>query len=398
MVYFWHSFWNYPTALTTALLLKPLNLITNPTMRSIYFLIFSVLFLPVFSWAQPCTTPMSNAAFQQGLARVKTAGSELAMSQSAALLANQCLSSAQVKAIVLLLPSDQSKYDFALMAFSKTVDKVNFYDVYDGFAYFSTVFRLHDATATIGQPTPQPEPTKIDFKQSKMVVESPKKRNWPALGYPSIDNYLGNTGCIEPMPESDFDELTRDLPATVAEDQAQRLCRSLIEKKQCLSTAQIMKLSTLMNQQQNRLNFFKDAINIVYDEDNYARCGDALTLPNLKRDFSMFINGRPSPNEPATPATPACSVSAQEQKEMIDELSKIAFSNTKSTVARQVIASKKCFTTAQIMEVLNLFSFEQDKLNMAFCIDKGNYFKINSLFSYSSSKEELTRFVSNAGQ
>ncbi|MFZ9700825.1 MAG: DUF4476 domain-containing protein [Flavobacteriales bacterium] len=105
-------------------------------MRSIYFLIFSVLFLPVFSWAQPCTTPMSNAAFQQGLARVKTAGSELAMSQSAALLANQCLSSAQVKAIVLLLPSDQSKYDFALMSFSKSVDKVNFYDVYDGFEYF----------------------------------------------------------------------------------------------------------------------------------------------------------------------------------------------------------------------------------------------------------------------
>lgn len=363
-------------------------------------LLFSSISL--LSSAQNCTVPMSNAAFQQGLAMVRTAGNELSMSQSAALLANQCLSSAQVKAVVMALPSDQSKYDFALMAFSRTIDKVNFYDVYDGFAYFSTVFRLHDATATIGQPVPQPNTPKIEIKQPVVVIEAPKKRNWPALSYPSIDNYLGNTGCIEPMPETDFDQITKDLPATMAEEQAQAFCRNLLNKNQCLSAAQIMKLATLMNAQTNRLNFLKDAYNVVYDQDNFGRCGDVLALANLKKDFSVFINGKPNPNT-VVPAAPVCSVSAAEQKDIVNELSKISFSNTKATLAKQVMASKKCFTTNQIMEILNLFSYEQDKLNMAkyayaFCIDKTNYFKVNGLFSYSSSKEDLTRFISNAGQ
>jgi hypothetical protein len=352
--------------------------------------------------AQNCTVPMSNAAFQQGLARVRTSANELAMSQAAALLANQCLSSAQVKAVVMALPSDQSKYDFALMAFSKTIDRVNFYDVYDGFAYFSTVFRLHDATATIGQPVPQPNTPKIEIKQPNLVIETPKKRNWPALSYPSIDNYLGNTGCIEPMPETDFDQVTKDLPATMVEEQAQAMCRNLLNKNQCLSTAQIMKLATLMNAQTNRLNFLKDAYNAVYDQDNFGRCGDVLALANLKKDFSVFVNGRPNPNS-EVPAAPVCSVSAVEQKELLAELSKISFSNTKATLAKQIIASKKCFTSNQIMEIINLFSLEQDKLNMAkyayaFCIDKSNYYKLNGLFSYSASKEELSKFVSNAGQ
>jgi len=356
----------------------------------------------LISVAQNCSVPISNAAFQQGLSRVKTAGNEAAMSQAAALLANQCLSSDQVKSVVMALPSDQSKYDFALQAFPKTIDKVNFYDVYDGFAYFSTVFRLHDATAGIGQPVPQTNTPKIEIRQPNVVIEKPKKRNWPALNYPNIDNYLGNTGCTEPMSEVDFDELTKDLPATMAEEQAQAFCRTLVSKNQCLSTAQIMKLSTLMNSQTNRFYFLKDAFNLVYDQDNFGRCGDVLTLSNLKKDFSVFVNGGPNPNVIA-PSAPVCSVSAAEQKEVVDALSKISFSNTKTTVAKQIIAGKKCFSTIQIMEILNQFLMEQDKLNMAkyayaFCIDKGNYFKINGLFSYSSSKEELTKFISNAGQ
>jgi len=363
-------------------------------------LIFSSLTL--IAVAQNCTVPMSSVAFQQGLTRRKSAGNELGMSQAAAALANQCLSSDQVKAVVMALPSDQSRYDFALLAYPKTVDKVNFYDVYDGFAYFSTVFRLHDATATIGQPVPQPSTPKIEIKQPNIVIETPKKRNWPALSYPSIDNYLGNTGCSEPMPEPNFDQITKDLPATMVEEQAQELCRNLLNKNQCLSTAQIMKLATLMNSQTNRLNFLKDAYNVVYDQDNFGRCGDVLALANLKKEFSVFVNGRPNPNT-VTPAAPVCTVSVAEQKEVVDALSKISFSNPKVTLAKQVIASKKCFTTNQIMEILNLFVYEQDKLNMAkyayaFCIDKGNYFKVNGLFSYSSSKEDLSKFVSNAGQ
>lgn len=71
--------------------------------------------------------------------------------------------------------------------------------------------------------------------------------------------------------------------------------------------------------------------------------------------------------------------------------------NNKTKSATQLI-STNYFTTAQVKEMLQLFSTESIKLELAKqayskTVDQKNYFMINEVFSYNSSKDELTRFI-----
>ena len=75
-----------------------------------------------------------------------------------------------------------------------------------------------------------------------------------------------------------------------------------------------------------------------------------------------------------------------------------SFDNTKITLGKQVIAAKKCFTVGQIKEILGLYSFESSKLEVAkyaydYCSDKSNYYQVNDVFSFSSSKDDLTKYL-----
>lgn len=74
-----------------------------------------------------------------------------------------------------------------------------------------------------------------------------------------------------------------------------------------------------------------------------------------------------------------------------------SFDNTKLAVARQTIAANY-LSAAQVKEVVQLFGFENSKLDIAkysykYTIDKNNYFLLNDAFAFSSSKEDLARYI-----
>ena len=73
------------------------------------------------------------------------------------------------------------------------------------------------------------------------------------------------------------------------------------------------------------------------------------------------------------------------------------FRDDKLTVTKQILRSK-CFTTDQVKEMIGLFTFEDDKVEVAKMaypktFDQGNYYKINDAFTYSSSIDELNEFL-----
>ena len=81
-------------------------------------------------------------------------------------------------------------------------------------------------------------------------------------------------------------------------------------------------------------------------------------------------------------------------KKTINESS---FDDTRLSTAK-TIASSNCLTCDQITQICNLFSFEDNKLAFAkfaykYTTDPKNYFKVNNVFSFSSSKEELNEFI-----
>lgn len=74
-----------------------------------------------------------------------------------------------------------------------------------------------------------------------------------------------------------------------------------------------------------------------------------------------------------------------------------SFDATRLAIAKQAVG-QQYVTSAQVKELVQLFSFEDSKLDLAkHCyrrtLDKHNYFTINDAFSFSSSKEELARFI-----
>jgi len=73
------------------------------------------------------------------------------------------------------------------------------------------------------------------------------------------------------------------------------------------------------------------------------------------------------------------------------------FADDKVTVTKQIMKSK-CFTAEQVKSLLGLYTFEDDKLEIAkiafdSTLDQGNYFKVNEAFTYSSSIDELNEFL-----
>ena len=74
-----------------------------------------------------------------------------------------------------------------------------------------------------------------------------------------------------------------------------------------------------------------------------------------------------------------------------------SFAEEKMKVAKQIVKAK-CVNAAQVKEMMALFSFEENKLDFAkyaydYTIDKDNYYQINDAFSFSSSVDDLNKYL-----
>lgn len=102
------------------------------------------------------------------------------------------------------------------------------------------------------------------------------------------------------------------------------------------------------------------------------------------------------PGQPAPPPPPAyCS-----EPDFLAAKNLIAskrFESDKLTLAKQVVAGE-LMTVAQLTEIARLFEFETDKLEFLkfaynYCYDKNKYYLVNSVFAFSTSIDELNRYI-----
>ena len=78
-------------------------------------------------------------------------------------------------------------------------------------------------------------------------------------------------------------------------------------------------------------------------------------------------------------------------------IKKQSFEETQLKTAKQVITAN-CLNVDQIIQIANTFSFEENKLDFAkfaydYCTEQKNYFKLNSIFNFSSNVDELSGYV-----
>jgi len=90
-------------------------------------------------------------------------------------------------------------------------------------------------------------------------------------------------------------------------------------------------------------------------------------------------------------------VSSKRFRSMLATIEKQNFASSKKRVAKQIISSN-CVLTDNLAEIINLFNFESDKLEMAkfaydYTYDIENYYKINNVFDFESSIDKLDSYI-----
>jgi hypothetical protein len=82
---------------------------------------------------------------------------------------------------------------------------------------------------------------------------------------------------------------------------------------------------------------------------------------------------------------------------LLSMMRKESFDNTKLTLAKDALASNRV-TVAQVKQMISLFSFDKDKLDLAKAAyprtaDRNNYFLVNESFDFSNTKEQLSAWL-----
>ena len=93
----------------------------------------------------------------------------------------------------------------------------------------------------------------------------------------------------------------------------------------------------------------------------------------------------------------AVAVSAADFQSAKSSIQAKPFSDTKMTLAKQIIKNN-CFSVAQVKEMMSLFTYEEEKLEIAkLCylktVDYTNYYQVNDAFTFSTSTEELAAYT-----
>lgn len=99
-------------------------------------------------------------------------------------------------------------------------------------------------------------------------------------------------------------------------------------------------------------------------------------------------------------ATGACASPMTEDgfKDLNASIAAKSFEDAKLKVVRQAVSSN-CVSSAQVRKLMDLFSFEANKLEITkycydYTTDKNNYFKVNDGFSFDSSVDTLNEYIS----
>ncbi len=354
-------------------------------MKKILIILFSIIiFSAQAQTLKKCYTPISNYQFQQKYNTIVAQKYEAQKLSSAKNIAKgNCLSSAQVKQIAALFENDYNRLEFAEIAYLSTTDKSNFYEVYDSFAYFSTVFRLHDYIKGLDGET---KPNDDD--------NGPVKINFPNYNYPRYSDYIGTTSCNSVVSENTFLTQAKSMAYAKSESSKLALGKNMV-KYYCLSTAQIMKITSLLAVESNRLVLAKIAYNRVYDKGNYQYITQLFKYELNRADILKYINYKPDGD-----IQTECKVSDKDMTTIKAEIKKQSFSNTRMTLAKQIIKVKKCFTTNQIIEILKLFSYDSSKIELAkygydYVTDKDNYYKTASILRYDFDRQSLLEYIKN---
>lgn len=227
-----------------------------------------------------------------------------------------------------------------------------------------------------------------------------------------------NPRCHMPMPQNDFNSLRAQVRARYFDSSrltvAKQACRY-----NCMTSDQIRDLCREFSYESNRLDFAKYAFEYCYDRYRYYIVGQAFSYSSSVDQLNRYITNQMAAYQNPYGGynnggyngghqggygyfqsdNPDCHyiMSEQDFNELRKMINNTPYSSTKMTIAKQA-CSYTCISAEQVREICRLFTFDSDRLTFAkyaydHCYDRRNYFKVNEVFTFTSSVNELNRFI-----
>ncbi len=368
-----------------------------------------ILSISLFATAQiqRIKAPVPQDEFETFLEKFQMTSTQTKRIEYAMALANsKYFTCRQIKEVSDMLPNDELKLQFSLKAYERAVNPSDYYVIMDSFEMMSTAFKFHDAKKVNSKP-------EMEVMEVKPVEEPEKPANLFPYNLPDASNYTGRTqsNCKQPISESQF-KLLADQVRNVKSPAGKYNNSITIVEKYCLSVAQLMKLAYFIEDEKVQYDLFVNAYSHIYDTDNYMAVRQMLETPYYSQKI-MELYGKNKTEKPQVidpshkvEAKPNviertggdCFVETRELEEILAVLKEESFESSRVSTAQQIIKRKKCFKTEQIIRILQCFSYESSKQDMAkfafpYVTDKTNYYKIKDVFEFDSSKSDLDDFL-----
>ncbi len=332
-----------------------------------------------------CQQNISDQQFSKKYQLIKSKQNDNSRLQfSKQILRNSCLSSNQVKDIAFLFENDNSRLKFTKIAYNRTIDKENFYDVFDAFVYFSNAFRLYDFINNNDE-------NNNNTNNGNLVTNT---FEFPNYNYPPYNNYRGTKNCLQVVSENSFNYIISQL-YDIKDDQEKYGKAVNLIKSNCLPTSGLMKIGSLFQSEDFKLKFASEAQKSVFDIDNYIEMKQIFNTPSGRSRFIENFSNQGSV------VIKTCEVNSTQYRNVITTVKNEKFNTNKINTAKHLIQSKKCFTTIQIKGIVELFSYENSKLEIAkyaydFTVNQSDYYAtVSKSLDFENSKKNLLNYINS---
>jgi len=293
--------------------------------------------------------------------------------------------------ICYYLPNDLSRYKLSLLAYPKIVDKENFFFVYDVFEQLSFAMRLYHNTQI-----------KENFASYEVIDDGDVYGDYidelyHSVKFPDPSRYAGPTGinCRVPMADNDFNYYLNHLQLSRDQNRRLEFLKGQVSNN-CFSTAQVMKLGFELALEKDRLDFLKYASDKCFDKGNFIESSQLISHVFYKDELLAFIGSNSGGFYDPEPPT-ECLVSDEEFGYIRNSIKSLTFADKMKVAAKKNI-NKKCLSMDQLRVIVSLFSFDNDRLDMAkYAYDYAPYpdqmYKFSNLFTFGSSKREFDDYI-----
>ena len=159
-----------------------------------------------------------------------------------------------------------------------------------------------------------------------------------------------------------------------------------------------MKFASMLEVEANKLSFLKQAYLRSFDTENFEKATQVLAYDYSKNDLKTYITIQKNINTPVE--EPLCETSTNDFSAIKQSVEQEAMDSKKVKLAKYLIKTKKCFTSAQIREIANLIRLDSYTTDLAkfaydYTSDTQNYYLVLEAIRKGSYKEQVINYIEN---